>query len=409
MTTGATTFPDGLGGDIAGQLPWAQGAGQVTPNLAADPGLVYDVTLADYRKYMCGAGMAEECSAGSLAGPDLNMASITLDNVMGSQTVKRSVTNVGKTAATYHASTVMDGYDVQVSPSTLTLAPGETGSFTVTLKRTTGNEHWAYGSLEWKDGTHVVRSPLQARTVTPVLTAPAQLQADRASGMRLMSVRTGFAGKLVATQGGLKEMSRTSLKVDQAPYGTADTLVQATAACKAGATGTMVVPVTIPVDTLAARFELLDRDVEGGATGQQDIDLVVLSGGTLVDYSMHVGSNESITLGSPPAGNYQVCVIGYDLAAGAPANVVLSSALVGRNDQGGALKVALPSKVYAGSTATVGLSWSGLASGKRYVGGVRLTDQDGQGAVTTVLSIGTDGAPPVNAMAQRVVRPVSSL
>jgi hypothetical protein len=382
----------------------------VTPKLAADPGLVYDATAIDYRKYMCGIyGSASECTDGSIASYDLNLPSITLNNVLGSLTVKRSVTNVGKTTATYNATaSISSGYTLQVSPSTLTLGPGETGSFTVTFKRTAPPDlAWRDGSLEWRDGTHVVRIPVQARSTMPLLAAPALTESDRASGMRLMSVTTGYAGKMLAVQGGLKEMSRTSLSVDQAPYGTVDTLFQATAACNAGASGVMVVPVTIPADTLAARFELSDRDVENGDTGMQDLDLALLSDGKLVDYSMHVGSNESITLGSPPAGTYQLCVIGYDLAAGAPAEFVLHSALVNRNDMGGNFKVALPSKVYAGSTATVGLSWSGLTSGSRYLGGVRLTDQDGQGAVTTVLSIAPD-APTVNSLTQRKARPVGA-
>jgi hypothetical protein len=48
-----------------------------------------------------------------------------------------------------------------------------------------------------------------------------------------------------------------------------------------------------------------------------------------------------------------------------------------------------------------------LTSGSRYLGGVRLTDQDGQGAVTTVLSIAPD-APTVNSLTQRKARPVGA-
>jgi hypothetical protein len=405
MTTASPTLPDKQTGDAAGTLPWGQGAGQVTPNLAADPGLVYDIAPADYQKYLCFIGMGESCGGGSLAGHDLNLPTITLDNVMVSQTVKRTVTNVGRTRATYNASAAIGGYTVQVSPSTLTLAPGESGSFSLTLNRTTAGAPWQYGALEWRDGTHVVRSPIQARSPTPVLTAPSQIQGEGASGMRLMSVATGYNGKLAAVQGGLKAMARTSLRVEQAPIGTADTLVQAKASCQAAARGTTVIPVTIPANTLAARFELLDRDVEGGSGGMQDLDLVLMNGSTLVDYSMHVGSNEAIVMGSPAPGSYQLCIIGYELAGGAPTNAVLSSAVVTSADAGGNLRVALPSKVYAGSTATVGISWSGLEANKRYVGGVRLSDPNGNGPVTTILSVSTDGVAPANNRALRTVRP----
>ncbi|RYF05100.1 MAG: S8 family peptidase, partial [Oxalobacteraceae bacterium] len=59
MTTATDTFADAIAnGDTRGRLPFGQGAGHVAPNAAANPGLVYDITELDYRKYMCGAGVA---------------------------------------------------------------------------------------------------------------------------------------------------------------------------------------------------------------------------------------------------------------------------------------------------------------------------------------------------------------
>ncbi|NGZ83164.1 S8 family serine peptidase [Duganella aceris] len=402
MTSATDTLPDQLSGAAAGILPWGQGAGQVTPNGAADPGLVYDAALPDYRKYMCGLGIADQCADGTLQAFNLNLASITVDNVMGSQLVTRSVTNVGDRNATYHASASLSGFSVTVTPAELTLAPGERKNFTVTLTRNGAPDKvWQYGHLVWSDGTHSVRSPVQARSGPP-LVAPALVTADRASGMRLMSVNTGYSGKLTAVVGGMKEVTRTALSVGKAASGSADTVAQAVASCKAGATGFKLVPFSVPAGTVAARFETFDRDIDGGADGRQDLDMVLLSGGALVDYSMHVGANEAIILSSPPAGAYQLCLIGYDLAGGAPAAFTLSSALVGKADAGGNLKAAAPGKVYAGSTATVGLSWSGLAAGKRYVGGVQLLDASGAVAATTVVSIGTDAALPLAGAEQRV-------
>jgi hypothetical protein len=43
----------------------------------------------------------------------------------------------------------------------------------------------------------------------------------------------------------------------------------------------------------------------------------------------------------------------------------------------------------------VGISWSGLATGKRYVGGVQLTDLSGNPQSTTVLRVSTDGSVPI--------------
>ncbi|MET0322331.1 MAG: S8 family peptidase [Duganella sp.] len=403
MTTATDTLADNQKGAAAGVLPWGQGAGHVAPTAAADPGLVYDAVQADYRKYMCGLGISYECGDGTRPSYDLNLASITVSNVMGTQLVQRSVTNVGASSASYRATASLSGYAVTVTPATLTLAPGETRSFTLSLTRAgAADDVWQFGHLVWTDGVHTVRSPLQARSGKPLI-APELVTADRASGMRMVSVATGYTGKITAVVAGMKEVVRSPLTVAQAAPGAADTVAQAVNACKAGAPGTRLVPFAIPAATVAARFELFDRDVAGGADGRQDVDLLLLNGGALVNYSMHTGANEAISLASPPAGTYQLCVIGYDLAGGAPAALTLSSAIVGKGDTGG-LKAALPGKVIGGSTATVGLSWSGLAAGKRYLGGVQLQDASGAVAATTVVSIGTDGAPPVARGETRVTR-----
>ena len=405
MTSGSDTKPDNQAGMSQGVLPWSQGAGHVTPNSAADPGLVYDLGQSDYRQYLCGVGMVEQCGAGTLPGYNLNLPSITLDNAMNTFTVTRRVTNVGTAPATYSASSDIAGYQMAVSPASLTLGVGESASFNVTLTRTTAPDNvWQYGHLVWSDGAHKVRIPVSARSGKPLVTPPLVL-GKGASALRLFSVATGFSGKMGGTLAGLQEMTRTSISVGQAAPGTADTLAQEVVLCKAGGAGALVLPVTIPAGTAAARFETWDRDVVGGADGRQDIDLVLLSGGQPVDASMHLGSNEAVMLLSPAPGAYQLCVVGYDLAAAAPANLVLSAGIVARNASGGNLKLALPSKVYGGSTASVGVSWSGLASGKRYLGGVELLDSSGGLAGTTALVVSTEDSLPVAASVQRVKKP----
>ncbi|MET3134893.1 hypothetical protein AAKU55_005196 [Oxalobacteraceae bacterium GrIS 1.11] len=403
MTTGSATYPDALTDDTRGVLPFAQGAGHVTPNKAADPGLVYDLHQADYKKYMCGAGMATECAGGSIAGYNLNLPSITINNVLGSQTVTRTVTNVGTSAATYTASATLSGYSVAVAPSSLTLAPGESKTFSVTLNRTTAPDNvWQYGAMVWSDGVHAVRSPVTARSGRSVI-APALVTSDRASGSRMLSVSTGFNGKMGAATGGLKEVSRTALTVSQAASGTVDSLVQVVAACNSGAEGVRVVPMAIPANTVVARFETFDRDTDGG-TGN-DIDMVVLDGsGAAVGSSLHSGSNEAVTLASPAPGNYRVCMVGYAVSNGVSTGFTLSSAVVTRADLGGNLKASLPGKVYSAGSATVVLGWSGLQAGKRYLGGLQLLDLGNNVASTTVLSVETNSPIPLASPTDHVIR-----
>ena len=403
MTTGSTTLPDIQAGEARGILPWGQGAGHVTPNKAADPGLVYDANLLDYKKYMCGAGMTAECAGGTIAGYNLNLPSITIANVLGTQTVTRRVTNVGTSGATYTASASISGYSVAVAPATLVLAPGETKSFSVTLTRTTAADNvWQYGALVWSDGVHTVRSPVTARSGRSVQ-SPALLQAERVSGLRSVPLSTGFAGKLGAVTGGLKEVARSQQTVSQAVPGSVETLVQMAAACKASGSGVRVVSVAVPANAVVARFETFDRDTSEGAGN--DIDLLVLSGaGATVATSATAGSNESITLVNPAAGNYKVCAIGYSIANGVSTGFGLSSAVVTTADKGGNLKVSLPSKVYVGGSATAGVSWSALDTGKRYLGGVVFLDGNNAAASTTVLSVETNSPLPLAVPSLRNVR-----
>jgi len=150
-----------------------QGAGHVKPNSAADPGLVYDNGFNDWLAFLCGTTTAvgpASCTALENAGfsldaSDLNEPSIAVGDLAGVQTVKRKVTNVGSSAATYNASvTGMAGITTVVSPSSLTLAPGETKAFTVAFTRTTATLNaYVGGQLTWTDGTHTVRSPIVVR------------------------------------------------------------------------------------------------------------------------------------------------------------------------------------------------------------------------------------------------------
>jgi hypothetical protein len=394
MTTGTDTYADAIAsGDTRGVLPFGQGAGHINPNGASDPGLVYNATQADYKKYMCGAGVTTECATGQIAGYNLNLPSIAVGNVLGTVQVLRSVTNVGSQPATYRATTAMTGFSAVVSPATLTIAPGETKPFTVTLTRTNAvNNVWQYGALTWTDGSHVVRSPIVARSGAPLI-APDVIKSDKASASKALSISTGFTGTLKSVNGGLKEIGRTALNVLQAPTGTVENSTMVTTACRAGGDGVRLVPVTVPSGALRAQFELSDRDTAGG--GGHDLDMALLSpSGTLVAYSGNGGANEFIYMNSPAAGTYQLCVVGYATADGRSTDFTLSSAVVTSSDKGGNFKVLAPAKIYAGSTATVNASWSGLASGKRYLGAMQLLDAAGAPATVTTFQVETNNPVP---------------
>lgn len=401
MTTATDTFPDTQQGDLRGNLPFAQGAGHVNPTAALDPGLVYDIGEADYRKYLCGAGVAGQCAGGQIPGYDLNLASIAVGNVLGSVTINRSVTNVSATASSFTSQISVPGYTAVVSPATLSIEPGQTRPFTVTLTRNGAPENaWQYGTLTWTGGGHTVRSPVIARSGRSVI-APTFISSDRASGSKAMSISTGVAGKISAVTGGLKEIVRTANSISPAPAGSIESLAAMTDACARGLYGARVVPVTFTADTVAAQFELFDRDT--GAQGGDDLDLLLLnSANQLVAYSATFGSDETIALAAPPAGNYRLCTLAYETASGGSTTYGLHSVVVNTSDKGGNLRALVPATVYAGGKATVAVSWSGLPAGKRFLGGVRLLDNTGAVGSTTVLQVETNEPLPKAERPQRV-------
>ncbi|HEX5969444.1 MAG TPA: S8 family peptidase, partial [Intrasporangium sp.] len=128
-----TTGYDVLDTTTASDRAFRQGAGHVEPNKAASPGLVYDSSWNDWLAFLCGSSRAvgaATCTALTNAGystdaSDFNGASIAIGDLAGVQTVTRKVTNVGDAPATYRASgTGLVGITAEVSPSSITVAPG---------------------------------------------------------------------------------------------------------------------------------------------------------------------------------------------------------------------------------------------------------------------------------------------
>ncbi len=398
MTTAFDTLNDGLAGMQNGKLPWSQGAGFISPNKAIDPGLVYDMGKADFVKYQCltqkALVAASDCSTyGTLDQTyNLNLPSITVGVMTGPTAIKRSVTNVGSSSSTYTVSAAMTNMNVTVAPASLTLAPGATGNFTVTLAPTASTPKfvWQYGTLSWTDGTHVVRSPMQAQLGSPI-SAPATFSANTVSGSRLYSISTGFAGHSNANKG-IKDVTMSA-----AVTLTPNPNIDIEAACRAGAAlpSLAVYSMTVPAGAIVARFALRQADVSG-ATDDNDLTVIAPNGAATTSGSGT--SHETVELLNPAAGNYKVCVQSYAAASHASTHS-LSSWIVSPGDVAtGAFNVLMPGAIYAGGQATVGMSWSGLLSGHRYIGGAQYLDAAGVPAAATSLYIDTTPGTPLDVL-----------
>ncbi|MQM05236.1 hypothetical protein Taro_038049 [Colocasia esculenta] len=188
MTTAYNT--DNSGGvihDLANgkeSTPFVRGAGHVDPNRSLNPGLVYDLQVGDYISFLCTIGygplqiavfvkdLAVDCSGKEMASPgDLNYPSfsVVFDPHNKVVTYRRTVKNVGSTQAgevSYEVEvSPPPGVDISVSPSKLVFSePNQTRSYSVTFSTVRdpakASASVAFGSIAWKDGVHVVRSPV---------------------------------------------------------------------------------------------------------------------------------------------------------------------------------------------------------------------------------------------------------
>ncbi|XP_058204302.1 subtilisin-like protease SBT3 [Rhododendron vialii] len=164
------------GYNLAVGTPISMGAGQIDPNRALDPGLVYDATPQDYANILCSVNFTASqimtitrsngynCSNPS---SDLNYPSfIALYNDEAGTLVhkfERTVTNVGYGGGTYKANvTAPEGTTVTVSPKTLVFGKTyDKQSYSLTIKYRSSNRN-TFGSIVWveEEGKHTVRSPI---------------------------------------------------------------------------------------------------------------------------------------------------------------------------------------------------------------------------------------------------------
>ena len=365
MTTGydvLDTNADGTPISDAARI-FRQGAGHVRINAAANPGLVFDSNWNDWLAFLCGVQPGGGCTGVTPIHPsELNVPSIAFGALPGAQTVKRKVTNVSGSSATYTPSVSgMVGFDVEVAPMSLSLAAGETKEFSVTVTRTTATLN-AYrgGQLTWSDGAGTsVRIPIVARPVA--LAAPAAVSSTDGAPISY-SVTFGYTGPFTALPRGLVAPTIDAGTVTQDPDQTFD---------PADPAGTVAIPVVIPVGTTYARFALFDEDVAPGS----DIDLYVYQGANLVGSSgvVHRPSRSISRSGSDrradsahgirarrgvPAGSTPFALHSWSIPAVSVGNMTVSAPAAATLGSTGTIIVtpdpALPSGRWLGSVAYAG-------------------------------------------------------
>ncbi|MDQ1046331.1 S8 family serine peptidase [Streptomyces sp. V4I2] len=373
MTTATTK--DEKGGPVGRQdadsaTPLDYGSGIPRVTRAADPGLVYDSTSADWTAYLCAIGISpaaengeDPCATATPLDPsDLNYPSISVGDLYGHQTVTRKVTNVSSKTATYKATLhTPPGFRARVTPKRLTLAPGESASYTVEFERMdAAYDTWSYGSLTLSDAhaRHRVTSPIALRPTR--FAAPNEVTATGQDSVKL-TAGVGWTGELTAkaalytatkTTGTLTGTDKSDFP--ESPH-TNDAVVKHRVHVPEGAAFTRVA-ITAADHLPGSDIDLYVFDTAGNQIGRPD-----------------AGSDEHTDL---PPGDYDVYVLQYRLPAGTTSQqYTLWSSEVGQGAPAVRPSVTPPSQqVTAGDRPELTVTWPDAVRGERYVGVVEFGD-----------------------------------
>jgi len=421
--------------------PFEIGAGHVVPNDTFEPGLAYDVGLSDYAAFTCGnnAQLFSDSVCEFLAlegrsfdGSELNLPSIGVGELLGSQTVNRTVTNVDEPnpyrrrqkASRYKA--VIDapeGIDVKVSPRRLRLRPGESADYSVTFTAQEGAElnEFSFGSITWVergkkrryhrqlrhdhpfyaywayifnyygygsfyrdyygDMAKEVRSPIAVRPVP--LSAPADIDTngetsgpDGVSGEVSVPVQFGYNGDYTAALAGIAPAIETPGSV------TAED-------------GLAIISCFDLTGVDHLRMQTFDEDT--GTPGSDDLDLRVIflpngcssfDGFSTVGSSGNATSNERIDIANPGDGSY-LFVVDYFAAANGGTSIDYNTFVTFvAGDLGNATIDGAPTSASSGSSADIKVNYVNLAPDTRHLGIVSHQDENGE-LGRTVIGINT--------------------
>jgi hypothetical protein len=369
--------------------PFDAGAGHVDvspleSNSAFSPGLVYDAGFDQYLGFLC--GQAPEiirdpeatCSALEAQGipldpSDLNLASIGVAHLTGSQTVVRRVTNVGEERDTFFAWPIApQGYTVRVAPERLTLDPGASASFTVTITNVDAPiGEWRFGSLRWWSFSH----PLRYRIKSPIAVkaalfdAPASVEGSGESGAVEMAVLFGYTGAYMAAAHGLEPATATTDHVVQDPDQIFDPTDGFSNAHRFELEGASLLRIVLPPEA---------------AEAEADLDIYLMDpDGNLVARSINGGTDEVVDITAPMDGTWTVFVHGW-ATPGGDSDYDLYTWVISAAP-GGNLEIdSAPGSATIGHTGTISTSWEGATMGDWYLGAISHTGDAGLMGLTLV-------------------------
>ena len=387
-----TAYQDVVKEDYASPAdPFDIGAGHVNPGGKAnkgslfEPGLAYDAGFFEYLGFLCDeepgvfADPAATCGfLESIGVPteahNLNLPSIGIAELAGSQTVVRTVTSVAKERGWRNYSVSVDappGYEVTVSPSSFRLRKGDTGTYEVTITNESAPiGEWRFGSLTWSDktGHYDVYSPIAVRA--SLFSAPAQIDGSGESGMASFDVSFGYYGSYTAAAHGLEPATVTSDNVVQDPDQNFDPNYGFSNLHQFNLSGAAYFRIAMPPESVA------DPNV--------DLDIYVYDpNGVQVASSTSGGTDELVDILLPDDGTWIVYVHGWQ-TIGPSADYDMYSWIISATPGGNMVIDSAPTAATLGAVETIDFSWAGATAGQWHLGAVSHTGDVGLMGLTLI-------------------------
>lgn len=350
------------------------GAGHVNPGgkankgSAFEPGLAYDAGLFEYAAFTCGANLGVFTPGScdflvSIGIPteayNLNLPSIGVADLPGSQTVARTVTSVARENGwrTYIVTAEPPpGFEVSVSPQTIRLKRGQTATYYVTITNIDAPVgEWRFGSLTWSDrtGQYDVYSPIAVRG--SLFNAPPEIAGSGESGSVAFDVSFGYNGAYAAEAHGLEPATVTSDNVAQDPDQNFDPGDGYSNLHQFALSGAAFFRIAMPPEATEANA---------------DLDIFVFNpDGNLVATSTNGGTDELIDITEPMDGTWSVYVHGW-LTSGDDSDYNMYSWVISDTPGGNLVIDAAPTSATLGEVETIDISWTGATAGQWHLGAV---------------------------------------
>ncbi|RPJ28788.1 MAG: hypothetical protein EHM33_03330 [Chloroflexi bacterium] len=365
--------------------PFDMGSGHINPGgrwtkgSITAPGLVYDAGLLEYVAFTCGMNWGTftpgSCdlveSLGIPTEPyNLNYPSIGVSELAGTQTVVRTVTSVASGKETFKAKVVAPpGYDVTVTPNSLTLNPGDSAAFEVTITNNGSGPvgEWRFGSLTWKASKYVVYSPIAVQGA--LFSAPAEVFGSGETGSASFDVQFGYTGSYTAGAHGLIPATVTTATVVQDPDQEFDPDDGFSNAHTFNLSGVAHFRLAIPPEATEA---------------EADLDVYVFDpNGDLVASSTSGGTEELVDISLPADGTWTVYVHGWQ-TVGPDSTYNMYTWAIPLATGGNLVIDSAPTSATIGNVETITVSWTGATAGQWHLGAVSHTGDAGLMGLTLV-------------------------